>query len=32
MDENRLIFVNEFRFKRWMLPPYFEEPTVDLLE
>jgi hypothetical protein len=32
MDENRLFFVNEFRFKRWMLPPYFEEPTVDLLE
>lgn len=32
MDENRLIFVNEFRFKHWMLPPYFEEPAADLLE
>lgn len=32
IDENRLIFVNEFRIKRWMIPPYFEEPTEDLLE
>jgi hypothetical protein len=32
IDENRLIFVNELRIKRWMLPPYFEEPTEDLLE
>jgi hypothetical protein len=32
IDENKLIFANEFRFERWMLPPYFEEPTEDLLE
>lgn len=31
IDENELIFVNEFRFKRWVRPPYFEEPTEDLL-
>lgn len=32
MSEDRLVFVNEFRFKRWVLPPYFEEPTEDLLD
>jgi hypothetical protein len=32
LDEDRLIFVNEFRFKRWTLPPYFEEPPEDSLE
>jgi hypothetical protein len=32
MSEDRLVFVNEFWFKRWVLPPYFEEPTEDLLD
>ncbi|HXX88272.1 MAG TPA: hypothetical protein VEH86_07510 [Candidatus Acidoferrum sp.] len=32
IDENKLFFVNEFWFKRWVLPQYFEEPTEDLLE
>jgi hypothetical protein len=32
IDRDRLIFINQFRFKRWIRPPYFEEPTTDLLE
>jgi hypothetical protein len=33
IDEDRLVFVNEFRFGgRWVLPPYFEEPTKDMPE
>ncbi|MEM2118966.1 MAG: hypothetical protein QW840_02455, partial [Candidatus Bathyarchaeia archaeon] len=33
LDEKRLIFVNEFRFgDKWVLPPYFEEPTEETLE
>ena len=32
MSEDKLIFVNEFWFKHWVLPPYFEEPDEDLLE
>lgn len=28
----KLVFVNKFFFSKWMFPPYFEEPTEDLLE
>lgn len=31
-NEDTLVFVDEFRFRRWTVPPYFEEPTEDLLE
>ena len=30
---NRLVFINEFKIAgEWIFPPYFEEPTSDLLE
>ena len=30
---NRLVFINEFKIAGdWIFPPYFEEPTSDLLE
>jgi hypothetical protein len=32
LDEDRMVFVNEARVGEWMLPPYYEEPTEDLLE
>jgi hypothetical protein len=32
LNEDKLVFINQFRFKRWTAPPYFEEPTDDLLE
>jgi len=32
LDEDRMVFVNEVRVGEWMLPPYYEEPTEDLLE
>jgi hypothetical protein len=32
IDKDRLIFINQFRFKRWIRPAYSEEPTEDLLE
>jgi hypothetical protein len=32
ISEDKLVFVNEFLFEKWMFPPYFEEPTDDLLE
>ena len=33
LDDERSVFVNEFKFgKEWMLPPYSEKPTADLLE
>ncbi len=33
LDDERLVFVNEFKFrKEWVLPPYSEEPTEDVLE
>jgi len=33
LGEDRLVFVNEFRFAgRWAFPPYFEEPSEDLRE
>ena len=32
IDRERLIFINQFRFKRWIRPEYSEEPTEDLLE
>jgi hypothetical protein len=32
INKDRLIFVNQFRFKRWARPEYSEEPTEDLLE
>jgi hypothetical protein len=32
ISEDKLVFVNEFLFKKWMFPPYFEEPTEDMLE
>jgi hypothetical protein len=33
LDEDRLVFVNEFWFAgRWAFPPYLEEPSDDLLE
>jgi hypothetical protein len=33
LDEERLVFVNEFKFAgKWVFPPYFEEPADDLLE
>jgi hypothetical protein len=32
ISEDKLVFVNEFFFGRWIFPSYFEEPTDDLLE
>jgi len=32
IDEDRLVFVNEFFFGRWAFPPYFEEPTEESLK
>lgn len=33
MDEEKLVFVNEFKISgQWVFPPYFEEPTEDLPE
>jgi hypothetical protein len=32
ISPDKLIFINQFRFKRWTTPPYFEEPTSDLIE
>jgi hypothetical protein len=32
ISEDRLVFVNEFFFGRWVFPPYFEEPTDESLE
>lgn len=30
---NRLVFINEFKIAdEWVFPPYFEEPTDDLLK
>jgi hypothetical protein len=31
LTENKLVFVDEVRIKKWQLPPYVEEPTEDLL-
>jgi hypothetical protein len=32
MSEDKLVYINEFWFKKWTLPPYFEEPTENMLE
>jgi hypothetical protein len=32
ISEDKLVFVNKFFFGKWTFPPYFEEPTEDLLE
>jgi hypothetical protein len=33
LDDEKLVFVNEFRFGGiWVFAPYFEEPTDELLE
>jgi hypothetical protein len=32
IGKDKLIFINQFRFKRWIRPSYSEEPTEDLLE
>jgi hypothetical protein len=32
VDKDRLIFINQFRFKHWIRPAYFEEPGEELLE
>jgi hypothetical protein len=32
IGQDRLVFVNQFRFKRWTAPAYSEQPTEDLLE
>jgi hypothetical protein len=32
ISEDKLVFVNKFFFSKWVFPPYFEEPTEDLLE
>jgi len=31
LEDNRPVFVNEYRITKWVYPPYFEEPTEDLL-
>jgi len=31
LTEKKLIFANEYRIIDWVLPPYLEEPTEDLL-
>jgi hypothetical protein len=32
LDKDRMIFVNEIKTKKWIFPPYHEEPAEDLLE
>jgi hypothetical protein len=32
ISEDRLVFVNEFFFGKWVFPLYLEEPTEELLE
>jgi hypothetical protein len=32
ISEDRLVFVDEFFFGKWVFPPYFEEPTEELLK
>lgn len=31
LDDDRFVFVNEFRIGDWEFPPYLEEPTEELL-
>jgi len=30
--KDKMVFVNEFFFASWVFPPYYEEPTEDMLE
>lgn len=32
LNEERVVFMNEIRLSGWMLPPYYEEPSEDLME
>jgi hypothetical protein len=33
LNKDKLVFVNEFKIgRKWVLPPYFEEPTANMLE
>jgi hypothetical protein len=33
LDNGKLVFVNQFKTgRKWVLPPYFEEPTANMLE
>jgi hypothetical protein len=32
MTDDKLVFVNEVRIKKWLFPPYLEEPSEDLLD
>lgn len=33
ISEDKMVFINEFKCgAKWSLPPYFEEPTKDMLE
>jgi muconolactone delta-isomerase len=32
MSEDKLVYINEFWFKKWTVPPYFEEPNENMLE
>lgn len=32
IDDDKLVFINEFRMGDWQVPPYHEEPTEDLLQ
>jgi hypothetical protein len=32
LTDDKLIFVNEVRIKKWLFPPHLEEPTEDLLD
>jgi predicted proteasome-type protease len=32
LTDDKLVFVNEVRIKKWMFPPYLEQPTEDLLD
>jgi hypothetical protein len=31
LNDEQLVFVNEVRMKRWVFPPYIEEPSEELL-
>jgi len=32
VTDDKLVFVNEVRIKKWMFPPYLEQPAEDLLD
>lgn len=32
LNDNQLVFVNEIRMRKWIFPPYIEEPDEELLD